>query len=105
MYAARGRLLCPAGPARPPSASQSQSPSLHQLRPLQVAHACFRQDAKALGHLLIRLLDLAEVAAEAILVHLLIGLRVPQPAIVRTDLVGQDNPHFLVLPLPAELQL
>src|SRR3712207_1406984 len=79
--------------------------SLHQLRALEVAHAGFGQDAEAACHLLVALLDVAEVAAEAVLVHLLAGLGVPQAAVVGGDLVGEDDPHLLVLPQAAELQL
>ncbi len=78
---------------------------LHHLRALEVARAGLGQDAEPARDLLIGLLDLAEVAAEAVLVHLLVGRDVPQPAVVRADLVGQDDAHVLVLPQPAELEL
>src|SRR5271165_180859 len=102
---AHARSPCPAGPARRSSASPSRSLSLHHLRPLEVPGAGFRQDSQAAGDLLIAFLNLAEVAAEAVLVHLLVRLAVPQPAVIRADLIGQDDPHLLVLPQPAELQL
>src|SRR5437763_812648 len=47
----------------------------------------------------------AEILAEAVLVHLLVGLEVPQPAIVRADLVGEDEADLVVLVEPAELDL
>src|SRR5271165_6022211 len=102
---AHARSPCPAGPARRSSASPSRSPSLHHLRTLEVPGAGFRQDSQAAGDFLIAFLNLAEIAAEAVLVHLLVRLAVPQPAVIRADLIGQDDPHLLVLPQPAELQL
>ena len=78
---------------------------MHHLGTLEVPDAGFRQDAEAAGDFLVAFLDLAEVAAEAVLVHLLAGLAVPQPAIIRADLVGQDDPHLLVLVEAAELDL
>src|SRR3954468_984617 len=80
-------------------------PLLHHLGTLEVPDPRFRQDAEAAGDFLVAFLDLAEVAAEAGLVHLLAGLAVPEPAIVRADLVGEDDPHLLVLVQPAELDL
>src|SRR4051812_35021457 len=56
-------------------------------------------------HLLIGLEHAAQVAAEPVLVELVGGGRVPQPAAVRADLVGQHDAHLLVLPQPAELDL
>src|SRR6185312_5939088 len=91
-FPARARSPCPEDRARRSSASPSRSPSLHQLRTLEVAHPGLRQDTEALGNLLIRLLHLAHVLAEPVLVHLLVGPAVPQAAIVRADLVGQDDP-------------
>src|SRR6185437_2152652 len=81
------------------------SVSLHRLRAFEVAHAGLGQDAQTLGHFLVGFLDLPQVAAEAVLVHLLVGFAVPQTAIVRADLVGQDDPHLVVFPQPAEFQL
>src|SRR5262249_29837493 len=80
-------------------------PSLHRVRALHVAQAGLRQDAEAARHFLVGLGHPAEVLAEAVLVELLVRLHVPQPAIVRADLVGQDDAHLLVLAEAAELQL
>src|SRR3954447_12236471 len=44
---------------------------LHRSGRLEIARAAFRQDAKPARHLLIALLDPAEILAEAVLVHLL----------------------------------
>ena len=63
--------------------------------PGHVARAALGQDAEAAGHFLVGLGDLAEVAAEAVLVQLLVGLDVPEPAIVRADLVGEHDAHVL----------
>ncbi len=73
--------------------------------PFRSRDAGLGQDAEPARDFLVGLLDLAEVAAEAVLVHLLVGLGVPQAAIVRADLVGQHDAHLLVLPQPAELEL
>src|SRR5262249_1499376 len=82
-----------------------RGPSLHRVRALHVAQAGLRQDAEAARHFLIGLGHLTEVLTEAVLVELLVGLHVPQPAIVRADLVGQDDAHLLVLVEAAEFQL
>src|SRR5262249_44800894 len=65
--------------------------SLHRLRALEVARPALGQDAKPARHFLIRLLDIAEIAAKAVLVQLFVGLDVPQPARVRADLVGKHD--------------
>src|SRR4030095_16232876 len=72
-------------------------PSLHRIRALHVADAGLGQDAEAARDFLVGLGHLAEVLAEAVLVELLVGLHVPQAAIVRADLVGQDDAHLIPL--------
>src|SRR3546814_14077789 len=67
--------------------------------------AGLRQHAEAAGDLLVGLLDAAHVAAEAVLVQLLVGRHAPQAEGVRADLVGQHDAHPLVVPPTAELQL
>src|SRR5271155_302141 len=62
-----------------------------------------RQDAKAARHFPVGFFHLAQVAAEAILVHLLAGLGVPQAAAVGTDLVGQNDLHGIAFVMAAEL--
>src|ERR1700720_3377578 len=79
--------------------------SLQRFRRLEVAGAALRQDAEAACPLLVALLDPAEILAEAVLVHLLVGARVPQSAIVRAYLVGDHDAHLVVAVEPAELQL
>src|SRR5690348_5177743 len=81
------------------------APSLHRLRAFEVARPAFGQDAQTSRHFLIRFLDPAEILAEAVLVHLLVGLEIPEPAIVRADLVGEDDAHLVVLIEPAEFEL
>src|SRR5436190_380452 len=71
-------------------------PSLHRAQAAQIGRAADRQDAEAAGNLLVAFLDLAEILAEAVLIHLLVGVRVPQPAIVGADLVGDDDAHVVV---------
>src|SRR6516162_2998469 len=78
---------------------------LHRVRAGHVAGAAFGHDAQAPRDLLVGLRHLAEIAAEAVLVQLLIGLDVPKPAIVRADLIGQHNAHVVALPEPAEFEL
>src|SRR5256885_647039 len=85
--------------------SQLPWPLLQHLRCLEIARAAFRQDPEAPRHLLVTLLDPAEILAEAVLVHLLVGAGIPQPAIVRANLVGDDDAHLLVGIEAAELQL
>src|SRR5690242_21028891 len=70
------------------------------LRALAFAHY-----AEALGDLGIGFKEPAEVAAETVLVELLVRLDVPQPAGIRRDLVGDDDAHQVVLPEPAGLHL
>ena len=63
------------------------------------------QQAETAGDFLIGLGVPAEVAAEPVLVELLVGGHVPEPAAVGADLVGEDDPAELILPEPAELEL
>ena len=63
------------------------------------------QDAEAAGDFLVGLEQAAHVAAEAVLVELVLGLDVPQPAGVGRDLVGDDDPHHVAFPEPAALDL
>jgi AAHS family 4-hydroxybenzoate transporter-like MFS transporter len=64
------------------------------------------QNPQAPRDLLVGLFDLAEIAAETILVELLVGFDVPEPAIIRADLVGEDESHLIVLVIePAEFEL
>src|SRR5947208_5553406 len=79
--------------------------SLDQHRTGSSRALVFHHDAQPLGNLGVGLEQTAEIAAETILVELLVRLDVPQPARVRGDLVGDDDPHHLVLPQPAALHL
>src|SRR5262249_60868913 len=60
-----------------------------------------REPADATRGFLVRLLDAAEVTPEAILVELVTGGLVPQPAGVRSDLVGEQQAPLV----PPELEL
>src|SRR5712692_3007987 len=87
------------------SVMAASASALHQnrpgaLRPLALAH-----DAEPLGHLGIGFEQTAEVAAETVLVELLVRLDVPQPARIGRDLVRHHDPHEIVLPQPAGLHL
>src|SRR5215472_19129500 len=59
-----------------------------QDRPGPLRSLAFAHDAKPLGHLGIGLDQSTEVAPEAVLVELFVGLDIPQPAGVRRDFVG-----------------
>src|SRR5579883_1513261 len=64
------------------------------------------QNPQAPRHFLISFLDPAQVAAEAILVHLLVGLGIPQPHVVGGKLVRQHYLYVAVLvEQPTELHL
>jgi hypothetical protein len=63
------------------------------------------KQAETAGDLLIGLLDAAEVLTEAVLIELLVGLDVPQPAAIGADLVGEDYPAEIAVPDAAELEL
>src|SRR5215831_17349964 len=62
-------------------------------------------DAESAGDFGIALDHVAKVAAEPILVELLVRGGVPQAAAVRADLVGEDDAREIALPDPAELHL
>src|SRR5579862_1999686 len=80
--------------------------SLHRRRAFDIAGRAFGQNAKTPRNFLISLLDLAEVAAEAVLVELLVGLHVPEAAIIGADLVSEHQAHLVVLVIePAEFEL
>src|SRR2546429_2059791 len=63
------------------------------------------QDAQTLCDFGIGFQKSTEVAAEAILVELLVRLDIPQPARVGRDFVGDDDPHHLVLEQPSAFHL
>src|SRR4029079_5650138 len=56
-------------------------------------------------NLLIGFEHATEIAAEAILVELVLGLDVPEAARIRRDLVGDDDPHQVVFPEATALDL
>src|SRR3954467_13106260 len=65
----------------------------HRPRPLRLL--AVRDDPEPARHLLVSLDQAAHVAAEAILVELVARLDVPQPAVVRRDLVGDHGADHL----------
>src|SRR5437868_7343735 len=69
--------------------------SLHQHRTGAGGALVLHHDAEPLRHLGVGFQQPAEIAAKAVLVELLVRLDVPQPAGVRRDFVGDDNPHHL----------
>src|SRR5829696_8165336 len=79
--------------------------TLDEDRPGAARRLVLAHDAEPLGDFRIGLEQAAEVAAETILVELLVRLDIPQPAGVGRDLVGHDDPHHVVFPQPAALHL
>src|SRR5260370_20297086 len=77
---------------------------LHHPRRGDIARAAIEHDAKPARHLLIALLDPAEILAKPVFVHFLLGARIPQPAIIRADLVGDHDAHLVIAVKPAEIQ-
>src|SRR5215831_12204899 len=72
--------------------------SLHQLRPMGARLFVLLQYSQAARHFGIGFNEPAKVAAKAILVELVVRLDIPQPARIRGNLVGDDDPHHLALP-------
>src|SRR5882724_2506362 len=70
--------------------------ALHQHRAGARRSLVFHQNAQALCHFGVGFQQPTEVAAKAVLVELLVRLDIPQPAGIRRDLVGDDDPHHLV---------
>src|SRR3954471_23574887 len=79
--------------------------ALHQHRAAAGRPLVLHQDAQTLGDFGIGLQQPTEVTAETILVELLVGFDVPQPARIRRNLVGDDDPHHLVFEQPAAFHL
>src|SRR5260370_35944106 len=98
----------PSGPRAPTprGGERIQNPkSFHKLRDADARRLAFLHDAEAARHLGIGLDHAAEVAAEAILVELVVGLDVPEAARIGADLVGDDDAHRFALPEPAAFDL
>src|ERR1700684_2152161 len=90
------------------TATATRSPwrsALHQHRPGAARGLVLAHDAEPLRHPGIALHEAAEIAAEAVLVELLVRLDVPQPARIGRDLVGHDDAHHLVFPQPPAFHL
>src|ERR1700752_215410 len=79
--------------------------ALHQHRAGAGRPLVLHQDAEPLGDLGIGLEQATEIPAEAVLVQLLVGFDVPQPARIRGNLVGDDDSHHLVLEQPPAFHL
>src|SRR5262245_44602349 len=84
---------------------RNQRLALHQYRAGALRTLALAHDPEALGDFGIGFHQPAEIAAETILVELVVGLDVPQPAAVGRDLVGHDNAHHLVFPQPPGFHL
>src|SRR5690606_9938240 len=63
------------------------------------------QDAEPPRPVLVGLKHSPHVAAEAVLVQLVVGHDVPETAGIGGDLVGDDDPHHVVLPQPSAFHL
>src|SRR3954469_22776031 len=90
---------------KPVSTFPDHASALHQHRAAAGRPLVLHQDAQTLGDFGIGLQQPTEVTAETILVELLVGFDVPQPARIRRNLVGDDDPHHLVFEQPAALHL
>src|ERR1700753_988297 len=71
--------------------------ALHQHRAGARRTLVFHEDAEPLCYYGIAFEETTEIPEETILVEFLVRLDIPQPARVRRDLVGDDDPHHLVL--------
>src|SRR5882757_1664587 len=95
-----------AGPCRRTAhTSPDHALALDEHRTLALRALALAHDAEALGHLGIGFEQAAEIAAEAVLVELLVRLDVPQPARIGGDLVRHHDAHGVVLPQPPGLHL
>src|SRR6185437_11911214 len=65
----------------------------------------FHKNAETLRHLAVGVDETAEIFAEAVLVELVPGLDVPQPAIIGRNLVGEHDAHRVALVKAAALDL
>src|SRR5262245_9472172 len=65
-------------------------------RPRWFGMAVLHKNAEAARHFLIGFNKPSEVAAAAVLVELVLGHDVPEPAAIRPDLVGQHNADHLI---------
>src|SRR5215471_17023073 len=72
---------------------QRRTLALHKHRAGPLRTLALRHDAEALGDIRIGFEQPAEIAAEAVLVELVVGLDVPQPARIGRDLVRHHVPH------------
>src|SRR3712207_3998390 len=78
---------------------------LHEPWPAGGGLLVLAENAEAAGDLGIGLDEAAEILAEAVLVKLVGGFGVPQPARVGRDLVGDDDAHHVALPQAPDLHL
>src|SRR5262249_55719204 len=77
--------------------------ALYQDRPSAVRPPAFANDAERFGDFGIGFHQPAEVAAEAVLVELLVRLDVPKAAGIRGKLVRHHDAHEVVFPQPPGL--
>src|ERR1700728_2951874 len=93
------------GTTRPMVISRATALALDQDRSGALRSLAFAHDAEPLGDFGISFEEAAEIAAEAVLVELLVGLDVPQPAGIRRYLVGDHDAHHVVFPQPPAFHL
>src|SRR6185295_1921153 len=98
-----------AGADRPPRSIVARGAqhrlALHQHRASALRPFALRHDAEPLGDFRIGFEQAAEIAAETVLVELLVRLDVPQPARIGRNLVRHHDPHHVVFPQAACLHL
>src|SRR5437899_12068926 len=75
--------------------------ALHQHRTGTGRTLVLHQDSQTLCHFGIGFQQATEIAAETVLVELLVRLDIPQPACVRRNCGGDDDPHNHVRKQPA----
>src|ERR1700730_2668801 len=88
----------------PPSRGADRS-SLDELRPIGAGLLVFLQDTEPPRDFGIRLDQPAEIAAETILVELVVRSDVPQAAGIGGNLIGDDDAHYIAFPQPAAFHL
>src|SRR6478609_11406676 len=72
--------------------------ALHQHRAGALRALALVHDPEAFGHFGIGFEQPAEIAAEAVLVELVVGLDVPQPAAVGRNLICDNDTHHVIFP-------
>src|SRR5262249_17661160 len=86
----------------------AQRPSLFRLNEhgaFRFRHRILHKNPKPLGDLRIGFDQSAKIAAETILIKLILRFDVPKPAAIGADLIGEHDAHRIVLEDASELDL